>query len=915
MSSEDEEAPPPEHSCLYCGVSEESCVVKCGTCEKWFCNGSTNTAGSHIVNHLVRSRHKSACLHESSPLGDATLECFNCGGKNVFLLGFVPCKQDNIVVLLCRDPCLASNSIGQLKDDPNWDLSLWQPLIEERAFVPWLVKMPDFEEEDHYEPLSNREINSLEELWRKDPSATLRDLQANETQSDKNLFKKDEYGDGLRPVSLCYENGEDYRLVFSPLVALEAEIDQSLKESQSSQNVSVRWDLSLSQRRVCYFMFTREEHEAKLMPGDELKISIENFDKKSGQVLLTSTSETQTWEAVGYVIRVMPSEEVCLELKPQYSAVGQKGPWETTRGFKVSFVWKSVTYDRMQGALKTLAKSDTSVSTVVYNILLGRQIESYMNAQLKVQIASSFEVPNLPRLNHSQTYAVRRALAMPVSIILGPPGSGKTLTCATLIYHMSKQTNAGQILVCAPSNIACDHLTEKLHLAGLKVVRVTAKSREDVPSSVDCLTLHSQVMQLAKSEDQKELLKLMKLKETAGELQAKDEKRFRLVKSRVEMRILDNADIVCCTCVSAADPRISKLRFKHVLVDEATQATEPECMIPLVMGAKQVVLVGDHCQLGPVILSKAAARAGFKQSLFERMIALGIRPIRLEVQYRMHPALAEFPSQTFYEGSLQNGVTQAERRVDHFDFPWPRKDMPLLFYHSAGNEEISGSGTSYLNRAEALNIERIVTQMLKSGLSGNQIGVITPYEGQRAHIQSVLQRHTTLQANLYTEVEIASVDAFQGREKDFIILSCVRSNAQAGLGFLQDPRRLNVAITRAKFGLVICGNAHVIGRAPSRNGVPSVWSGLISHLYKHSLIVEGPLGNLRQVHLNLPNISGEKLSTYPPEVRVQTNENVESDFRAPPHYFDDNERRSSRRRTASVDSHSSYQSQNITSSR
>jgi regulator of nonsense transcripts 1 len=568
----------------------------------------------------------------------------------------------------------------------------------------------------------------------------------------------------------------------------------------------------------------------------------------------------------------------------------------------------------MQSALKTFAKSDTSVSTVVYNILLGRQIESYMNAQLKIQLPSSFEVPNLPRLNHSQTYAVRKALAMPVSIILGPPGSGKTLTCASLIYHMSRQANAGQILVCAPSNIACDHLCEKLHAAGLRVVRVAAKSREDVPSSVDFLTLHAQVNQLAKGEEQKEFLKLMKLKETAGELHPKDENRFRHLRGRAEMRILENADIVCCTCVSAADPRISKLRFKHVLVDEATQATEPECMIPLVMGAKQVVLVGDHCQLGPVILSKVAARAGFKQSLFERMIALGIRPIRLEVQYRMHPALAEFPSQTFYEGSLQNGVTQAERRVDHFDFPWPRKDMPLMFYHSGGTEEISGSGTSYLNRAEAMNIERIVSQMIKSGLSGSQIGVITPYEGQRAHIQSVLQRHTTLHANVYQEVEIASVDAFQGREKDFIILSCVRSNAQAGLGFLQDPRRLNVAITRAKFGLVICGNAHVIGRAPSRNGVASVWSGLISHLYKHSLIVEGPLGNLRQVHMtNLPSVSKMHQTSSPPQVLVETNENVESDLRAPAAYFEDHERRNSaRRRTVSVDSHASYISQNLT---
>jgi regulator of nonsense transcripts 1 len=317
------------------------------------------------------------------------------------------------------------------------------------------------------------------------------------------------------------------------------------------------------------------------------------------------------------------------------------------------------------------------------------------------------------------------------------------------------------------------------------------------------------------------------------------------------------------------------MRFKHVLIDEATQATEPECLIPLVLGAKQVILIGDHCQLGPVVQSKTAAKHGFGQSMFERMVKMGIRPLRLEVQYRMHPALSEFPSRKFYDGCLQNGVTLAERQVGHLNFPWPRNDMPLFFYHSTGVEEISGSGTSYLNRAEAVNIERIVTQFLTCGLKGSQIGIITPYEGQRAHIQSLLSR----QSSMYGEIEVASVDAFQGREKDFIILSCVRSNSQGGLGFLHDPKRLNVALTRAKFGLVICGNAITISRSSGvRKG--SVWTALMAHLAKHELIVEGPLGNLR--HVQLEGVGDE-----------------ETPFKAPNRYFE--EGRKSRRRVPSPD--------------
>lgn len=248
------------------------------------------------------------------------------------------------------------------------------------------------------------------------------------------------------------------------------------------------------------------------------------------------------------------------------------------------------------------------------------------------------------------------------------------------------------------------------------------------------------------------------------------------------------------------------------MIDEATQATEPECMIPLVLGAKQAVLVGDHQQLGPVIMNKKAARAGLCQSLFERLIILGLHPIRLQVQYRMHPCLSEYPSNMFYEGSLQNGVTTAERLRKHVDFPWPVAETPMFFYSCLGQEEISTSGTSYLNRTEASNCEKVVTKFLKSGVLPQQIGIITPYEGQRSYLVNYMGFSGTMRKELYKEIEVASVDAFQGREKDYIIVSCVRSNEHQGIGFLNDPRRLNVALTRAKYGLVILGNPKVLSK-------------------------------------------------------------------------------------------------------
>lgn len=238
-------------------------------------------------------------------------------------------------------------------------------------------------------------------------------------------------------------------------------------------------------------------------------------------------------------------------------------------------------------------------------------------------------------------------------------------------------------------------------------------------------------------------------------------------------------------------------------------------------------------------MSKKAAKAGLSQSLFERLVVLGIRPIRLQVQYRMHPALSAFPSNIFYEGSLQNGVTSLERTIKGLDFPWIQSDKPMFFHCSLGQEEISSSGTSYLNRTEANMVEKTATRLLKAGIKPEQIGIITPYEGQRAFIVQHMQYSGSLNEKLYQEIEVASVDAFQGREKDFIILSCVRANEHQGIGFLNDPRRLNVALTRAKYGIIIIGNPKVLSRQP-------LWNHLLTYYKEQHVLVEGPLNNLKE---------------------------------------------------------------------
>lgn len=788
----------------YCGIHAPSSVVKCLGCNKWFCSARGNATSSHIVNHLVRARHKEVQLHPLSTLGDTVLECYNCGTKNVFLLGFIPAKSDTVVVLLCRQPCASQPS----SKDMSWDISKWQPLIEDRSFLSWLVSLPSDAEQLRARHLTPPMIAKLEEMWKEDANATIADLE-----------KAAGIDDEPAPVLLKYDDAYQYQNVFGPLVKIEADYDRKLKEAQGEDNLVIRWDYGLNNKHLASFVLPKIElGDVKLAVGDEMRL------KYKGEL-------RPTWEGVGYVVKIPnnQSDEVTIELRKVGS--DKSVPTECTHNFSADYVWKATSYDRMQFAMKTFAVDEMSVSGYIFHKLLGHEVAA---APMKVQMPKKFSVPGLPDLNSSQIEAVRNVLQKPLSLIQGPPGTGKTVTSATLIYHLIK-ANGGQVLVCAPSNVAVDQLCERIHRTGLKVVRLTAKSREDVESSVGFLSLHEQVRM---NDSNMELNKLSQLKSELGELSSQDEKKFKTLTRAAEREILQNADVICCTCVGAGDPRLAKMKFRTVLIDESTQSAEPECMIPLVLGCKQVVLVGDHQQLGPVIMNKKAAKAGLNQSLFERLVLLKQIPIRLTVQYRMHPCLSDFPSNMFYDGSLQNGVTMAQRIRRDVDFPWPVQDTPMMFWSNLGNEEISASGTSYLNRTEASNVEKIVTRFFKAGVQPQDIGVITPYEGQRSFVVSSMQNTGTFKKENYKEIEVASVDAFQGREKDFIVLSCVRSNDHQGIGFLSDPRRLNVALTRAKYGLVILGNPKVLSKHP-------LWHYLLMHFKERNCLVEGPLSNLQ----------------------------------------------------------------------
>eukprot|EP01132_Coremiostelium_polycephalum_P003626 gene3626-4516_t len=836
----------PPHACSYCGIHDHMTVVKCThpSCGKWFCNGRGKTKSSHIITHLVKSKHNEISLHQESPFGDTVLECFNCGCTNIFLLGFIPAKTESVVILLCRDPCAISPS-----KDLHWDLSKWVPLIDgsDRSFLSWLVKVPSEVDQERSKQITIHQIYQLEECWKSNPNFTT-------------IFEQ--HGLSLdvppRPTLLKYEDAFQYQEIISPLIKMEADYEKTMRESLSQDGVGVRWEQSLNKKWTAYFSFSRADYDFKLIPGDELKIQCRDTN----------------WESIGRVTRIADENEVSLEL---YNS--DDVPVKTTTKFRVDMVWRSTSFDRIQAALKAFALKRDSLSSYLYHLLLGHELK-VNQLNFVSQLPSTYSIPNLPPLNASQIFAVNKVLQSPLSLIQGPPGTGKTVVSAFLIHHLVKNLHGGEkVLVCAPSNVAIDQLTGSLHKIGLKVVRLCSKLREEVSSPVEHLTLHHQVSCLSKqSKNMSELRKLMVLKEDQGVLDSADEKRYMTLKRIGELQILKRADVICTTCVGAGDPRLSSFKFPHVLIDESTQASEPESLIPFMLGAKQVILVGDHCQLGPVLLCKKVSEAGLSRSLFERLIHLGHHPVRLTTQYRMHPSLSEFPSNMLYEGQLVNELSYKEH-ASQISFPWPQPNHPMFFYNSTGPEEISSSGTSFINRTEASICEKIVTKFLELGAHPSQIGIITPYEGQRAFIVNNMQKTGKVSiTELYREIEVASVDSFQGREKDFILLSCVRSNDGQGIGFLQDPRRLNVALTRARFGLIILGNARVLSK-------DLLWNNLIHHFKNREVLVEGSLQNLKKstVQLQKPKkLYGDGKLPVPGQI------NVADGFSDPRNFVDPN---------------------------
>ena len=446
-------------------------------------------------------------------------------------------------------------------------------------------------------------------------------------------------------------------------------------------------------------------------------------------------------------------------------------------------------------------------------------------------------------LNDSQLAAVRHVItAQDVGVIHGPPGTGKTTTLVQAILETIRRER--RVLVCAPSNTAVDLLTEKLAERGVKVIRLGNPSR--VSDLLLAHTLDARVMAhpsyskmrairqtAAQYRDKAHELTRHNVRHLGFEArqqrqQFRDEARQLFLQADdleryITEQVLESVQIITCTLVGASNRNIRHLSFDTVFIDEAAQALEPGCWIPIAKG-QRVILAGDHHQLPPTVKCEKAAREGLRETLFEKCIQRQPATARmLNLQYRMHQQIMAFSSERFYGGQLQAHDSVRDAGLEAYD-PCFAPDLPVEFLDTAGCgffEVTIPESRSTANPEEAdLLLQRLVQLLKLCAPAAHEedpltIGVIAPYRAQINCLKDAIELNEALVGLLQQRLlSVGTVDAFQGQERDIIAISLTRSNRAGDIGFLSDIRRMNVGMTRARRKLLLVGDSSTLSVHP-----------------------------------------------------------------------------------------------------
>ncbi len=528
---------------------------------------------------------------------------------------------------------------------------------------------------------------------------------------------------------------------------------------------------------------------------------------------------------------------------------GKPAGFVFSKDLRMDLYVNDITYQRMKDALEKLPEAEGE---------LGRLRDIFTGVEKPEQPEKEIEDWFNEDLNRSQKEAVRKAVGSEeVHLVHGPPGTGKTTTVIEVVQQYIREGKS--VLATADSNIAVDNMLESLLDRDVDAVRVghparvTPKLREhtldalveendkyresqelrekafELKDKQDDLTHPSGRWRRGMSDDKikelaeqgrgsrgvpqkkiEEMAEWLEIQEEADEL---FEKSDRLEDEAVD-EIIESMDVVCATNSTSGSELMEGKQFDAVVIDEATQATEPSCLIPITHG-KEVVMAGDHRQLPPTIKNQEAAEKGLEETLFKRLVRENpeIKSM-LTRQYRMHEDIMEFSSQEFYSGDLEADSSVAKHTLEDLeldqgavDGSW--KDVfdpgePVVFVDTSdieAPERIRPGSTSKYNPGEAEIVEELAENLIDAGIEEEEIAVISPYSDQAELIDRNLDREN---------LEVKTVDGFQGREKEVVIVSLTRSNPNQTVGFLEDVRRLNVTLTRAKRKLVVVGDTETV---------------------------------------------------------------------------------------------------------
>ena len=514
------------------------------------------------------------------------------------------------------------------------------------------------------------------------------------------------------------------------------------------------------------------------------------------------------------IIKVINPNKIRLSL-----SIDELPDWCDDGKLGINLLFDESSYREMDIAMEKVISASHNRLAVLRDVMYGIKPPTFNKIDESIQITG---------LNKSQNTAVQKIMAAKdFAIIHGPPGTGKTTTLVQAIRKTLEVEK--QVLVCSSSNTAVDLLTEKLHREGINVLRLGNPARiseEVLMNTLDVkMAAHESFKELKKYRKTAEEYFRMagKYKRTFGREEREQRQLFYMEARKIlhEARNLedyifeeqfDKAQVIACTPVVSSGKMMRNKHFTTVFIDEAAQALEPMCWIPITR-SDRVIFAGDHYQLPPTVKSKKAEAEGLKETLFEQCMHVDKVSVMLNTQYRMHEHIMNFSNKKFYKNNLIADASVKDTLLS-FDANEILLHTPIDFIDTAGcgyNEIVNPESLSIANPEEGQllikHLKLLLEQYAESNKAGKRItiGIISPYKEQVQYLTTQIAADEDFD-KYKSQIAIKTVDGFQGQERDVIYISLVRSNDLKEIGFLNDIRRMNVALTRAKKKLVVIGD-------------------------------------------------------------------------------------------------------------